>query len=603
MINTKGTIVSAWVKTCKSLYGDELTNKSLEHFCLDPDKIFTPTEDIEDKKAIGIVDYIGKNLGKSSFDIWREMGNSNVMTFSKDYPAFFRYKSLYAFLNAMYDIHMIVTKKIPGSKPPILNVEPIEKNKVAMSYKSPREMFGYFQGMLEGASKFYNEEIHIETVEKKDGYIKVNITFPKEVYFHKSYWWNKFLSFGFIKKLDVKIGLASLILIGIPYILMENFLSGKILLPATLALSFAVPYLVSRNLFSPEKSIFKTLKEIQNRDFSTETHISTGDFFEDINENLNSVKAIIKSDFIGYKGTTDELNVFADKFNEISTNMQYTSKEISNVVEQVAQGAVSQAEETENSAYLLNDSINSLNLVVNKESKGKEDLEKAVDMLNEGYGNLQNTSKSLNNILEQFSIVKENGLNLQNRAKDVNKIVETVSAISDKTNLLALNASIEASRAGEYGQGFTVVAMEIRKLAESSKIAVKNINQNLESLIEEIDSFVSQIGEQFSILQEENISLSKVAKDNYETVLSIKNVSSLLIELVNDLSKETGDMNKISSNIESLAAIAEENSASSEEVSANVTSYTEEIKKMIGNINEFKKASEEFNQELEKYIM
>lgn len=270
-------------------------------------------------------------------------------------------------------------------------------------------------------------------------------------------------------------------------------------------------------------------------------------------------------------------------------------------MEQVAEGAVNQADETENSAYLLNESIDSLNNVVDKENKGKEDLETTVERINNGYEDLKNTSNKLSNILNQFSLLKKSGLKLQSRARDVNNIVETVEEISDKTNLLALNASIEASRAGEYGQGFTVVAMEIRELAKNSKAAVKSINNNLETFIEEIHELVEEIEDQYSILEKENETLSNIASEDYVTVLSIKSVSDLIIELISELNNESKSLNQISSNIESLAAIAEENSASSEEVSANIITYTEEIEKMTKNISEFKKVSKQFGKELEKY--
>ena len=107
----KGTIVSAWVKTCRTLYGDKLTNEALEYYNLSPNKIFMPTEEIEDRVARGILDYIADKLKKTSDEVWRTMGNNNVLTYSKDYPAFFRYKNLYSFLSAMYDIHVVVTKR------------------------------------------------------------------------------------------------------------------------------------------------------------------------------------------------------------------------------------------------------------------------------------------------------------------------------------------------------------------------------------------------------------------------------------------------------------------------------------------------------------
>jgi methyl-accepting chemotaxis protein len=283
--------------------------------------------------------------------------------------------------------------------------------------------------------------------------------------------------------------------------------------------------------------------------------------------------------------------------------MAYTSTEITNVVEQVANGAINQADETEQVAYQLNSSVISLNEVVRKENLGKDDLEVAVSQINQGFEDLRSTSDSLNNVLGQFSQVQIKGQDLQNRANEVRNIVETVEKIAEQTNLLALNASIEASRAGEFGQGFTVVAMEIRKLAEGSKEAVQTINANLESFVKDIDGFVGDISNQFNVLEKENVKLNQVAEENHSSVNSIAKVADLIIELIDELTKETNNINTIFHGIESLAAIAEENSASSQEVSANVQTYTEEIRRMTESIHEFKKVSMDFSKDLERYIV
>ena len=167
---------------------------------------------------------------------------------------------------------------------------------------------------------------------------------------------------------------------------------------------------------------------------------------------------------------------------------------------------------------------------------------------------------------------------------------------------MALNASIEAARVGEFGKGFAVVASEIRKLGEFTR-SCQTINEILEAFIDEIDGFVEDIGNQYNILEAENIKLNEVSNDSQESANSITNVTDLIIELTNELSKETNYITTISSSIESLAAIAEENSASSQEVSAFVQDYTQEISKMIDNIQEFKKVSVEFGKDLERYTV
>lgn len=599
----KGTIVSAWVQTCRRLYGDDITNEALEENNINKKKIFTPTENIDDKNARGIITSIAKKLKKSSDDIWMDMGIDNVKTYSKIYPGFFKYKNLYSFLNAMFDIHVVVTQRIPGANPPILGIEPVDSFTAHMTYSSSRGMFPYFHGMLQGSARYFEEDIEVDVLEKTKDFTKIAIKFPEEIYLERNYRLNNFLSLGFIKNMEGKIALSSLLLVGIPGAILSKVLDPIIYIPTILALSITIPLIVSKLLFRPIKDIKTSLDSVISKNLSLEEGMKTNDFLEDLNEKINLIKKEIKKDFVGFKGTTDELNEFTNKFDLISSNMSATSTDIEDVVNQVSEGAISQADETENAAYKLHESVVSLNNVVDREMQGKNDLENAVSQINQGFEDLKNTSSSLNSVLDGFSKVQNKGEDLKNRLDEVKSIVNTVEAIADQTNLLALNASIEASRAGEAGRGFTVVATEIRKLAEGSKLAVKTINDNLQSFIESISEFVGDVNNQYTTLESENQKLEKVALENRSAITSISQVSSLIVQLTEELTKETDTINNMTEIIESLAAIAEENSASSQEVSANVQSYGEEIRKMTENIHEFKKISLEFSKDLEKYTI
>ena len=295
------------------------------------------------------------------------------------------------------------------------------------------------------------------------------------------------------------------------------------------------------------------------------------------------------------------MDTFAENINIISHSMNTTSEEISGVVEQMANTSCSQAENTENAVLILNDNIRSLKEIVKNENDNKDELEKAIKKINNSYESVDSTSKNILGTLEKFQEVKDNGIRLETKAHDITNIVSIVSQISEQTNLLALNASIEAARAGEQGRGFAVVADEVRKLAEQSKSAVEEINSNLIEFVKDINILVDKIGDQYDILQNETKGLEDVRDISYEATMSVRTVSTSMINTINDLDREAKSISNIYETIESLAAIAEENSASSEEVSASVESYTNEIKKLTFSIFEFKKISSSFKDELKRY--
>lgn len=596
----KGTVVSTWIKTCRKLRGDKVVDEALTNSGIDKDKVFSPLEDVDDNVVKNIMEYIARNENMSTGDLWRKIGQENITTFSEDYPAFFEHDNLYNFFDAMYEVHMIVAKRIPGAHPPILKIRPISSREAIFSYNSKRGMFDYFFGLIDGSSKYFNEKIQISEMSRTSDSVELKLTFEKDIYKNKNYILNKFMSFGFIKNINVKIALLSVIIF-IVLDLCAALIAKDIPEFVRIIFAFASTITASSLLNKPLKVIVKDFEKIKTHNYVENGEIHTNDIYETMYENLNGYKDSVKGDFVGFKGLTDEMNTFSDNLTTISEKMSGTSEGISGVVEQVASAATTQAEDTEHTVEILNDNVESIKNVVNNEKDNKDQLENAVLSIENTFGNVKETADKLSLILNKFEEVKNTGAEIQQKVEGISEIVSLVSSISSQTNLLALNAAIEAQRAGEAGRGFSVVADEVRKLSEQTKDAVDSINVSLTEFIKDIEKLIEGVSDQFDTLKDENKRLNSAVNESSTSNERIRVVTKNMIKTSEKLTEEVESFSQVFEKIESLAAIAEENSASSEEVSADVNTYTEELKKLTGSIMDFKKLTEEFKNDLDIY--
>lgn len=596
----KGTVVSTWIKTCRKLRGDKVVDEALANSGIDKDKVFSPLEDVDDNVVKNIIGYIARNENMSTGDLWRKIGQENITTFSEDYPAFFEHDNLYNFFDAMYEVHIIIAKRIPGAHPPILKIRPISSREAIFSYNSKRGMFDYFFGLIDGSSKYFNEKIQISEMSRTSDSVELKLTFEKDIYKNKNYMLNKFMSFGFIKNINVKIALLSVIIF-IVLDLCAALIAKDIPEFVRIIFAFVSTVTASNLLNKPLKVIVKDFEKIKTHNYVENGEIHTNDIYETLYENLNGYRDSVKADFVGFKGLTDEMNTFSDNLTAISEKMSGTSEGISGVVEQVASAATTQAEDTEHTVEILNDNVESIKNVVNNEKDNKDQLENAVLSIENTFGNVKETADKLSLILNKFEEVKNTGAEIQQKVEGISEIVSLVSSISSQTNLLALNAAIEAQRAGEAGRGFSVVADEVRKLSEQTKDAVDSINVSLTEFIKDIEKLIEGVSDQFDTLKDENKRLNSAVNESSTSNERIRVVTKNMIKTSEKLTEEVESISQVFEKIESLAAIAEENSASSEEVSADVNSYTEELKKLTGSIMDFKKLTEEFKNDIDIY--
>ncbi|BCK00354.1 methyl-accepting chemotaxis protein [Anaerocolumna chitinilytica] len=596
----KGTVVSSWVESCRKLYGNEVVNNALKNYNLSNEHIFTPFEDVEDRVARGIVDHIGNQMGKTTKEIWNTMGEENIKTFSKLYPGFFRHDSAYQFLKSMNDVHVIVMKRFRGAKPPILDVVPISSHEILFTYRSKRGMVDYLIGLTYGAIKHFNEKADIGIIYQKEEETQLKLTFEKEIQSTKKYRINKLLSFGFIKNTSVKESIVNTLAVAAASLILSQNITNTVILAAV---AFLFSFFSSSLLNRPKKMIMRELKYLSERKFVESITLKSGDEYEAYMDQINEIKRNIQKDFIGFNAIVDELYTFNKSVSEIAGTMKNTSDDITTVLDQVAEAAITQAEDTTKAITILDGSVQNVTNISNEGQTNKSQIEEAVTGIEESFVNVQATAAQITNVLYSFSEIKKESTDLKNNADAITQIVLMVASIAKQINLLALNASIEAARAGEAGKGFTVVAEEVRKLSEETNQAVKQINDSLTNFAASIGVVVEGIDTGYSVLENENTKLTEAVMKSSQMNQNLKVVSEYLIKNSAELKSEADNITVLFDGIQNLAAIAEENSASTQEANSNVTVYVEQIKKLTEQISVFDTMIKNFQEDLSNYII
>jgi methyl-accepting chemotaxis protein len=331
---------------------------------------------------------------------------------------------------------------------------------------------------------------------------------------------------------------------------------------AATLLGIVMSVIISRTITAPVQKIMDSVKKFSNGDlgvhFPSEGRDELGVMGRELGKMTDNLRRIIVSvmeasgeisetsmDFTGMaRDTTSAVDAFRSDLDETGNNLTSlaaTGEEVNASVEEVAAGAQATAE------------------------KGTDIARKVDEAMKAGEGGMSSVRRAVSGIegvVENASSTAKSVQELGERTQQIQSFVSQIGGIADQTNLLALNAAIEAARAGEAGRGFAVVAEEVRKLAEESNMAAKNIANLAKTIMGDLEVVVNM-----------SLGNAKASEDAKKLSSDTESIIASMISYLKEIASATQD----------LAAVSEEQAASSEEIAEAVQNISVKVNSAANN--------------------
>lgn len=300
----------------------------------------------------------------------------------------------------------------------------------------------------------------------------------------------------------------------------------------------------------------------------------------------------------GLKKKSSELLGMAGEMSGTSSSASGTIRNVETAIQEIAEGAGNQAAETESASERVIQIGNQIAKTKEKSSRLSDVAEQINNSSEEALETLQllvGINEQAKNAVEE---INKQTLNTNESVQKIRDAAQLITSIAEETNLLSLNASIEAARAGDQGSGFAVVAGQIKKLAEQSNDSAKYIDKIIEALLEESSRAVQVMDEVKNIMKTQSEHLSGT-KDRFgEVGHSVEVTQREIMDIDSMISHMDEERTGVVDIVQSLTAIAEENAASTQESLAS----TEMVNGMIKEVADVAKELAELANAIEADI-
>lgn len=369
---------------------------------------------------------------------------------------------------------------------------------------------------------------------------------------------------------------------------------------ALILLSILISIIVSRKISNPIVHVTNHLEKLADGDLRGENFVvnnqdEVGRLVQALNTMVGNLRQLIGK-------TTETTSQVAAASEELSASAEQTSRateQIASTIQQVATGTENQVRSTGETSLTVNElSIGVQQIATNSQSVANTATE-ALHKAGEGNESIQTAIKQMNSINVTVTGLGQVITNLGKRSKEIGEIIQVITGISEQTNLLALNAAIEAARAGEQGKGFAVVADEVRKLAEQSSMSAQQISQLISAIQSETNKAVTSMEQAtreviagIQVVELAGISFEHIQHSVNDVAGQIQEVSSA-VQLMSAGTEQMVDSVKLitemtemtSAGTQEVSAATEEQLASMEEIthsSASLSKMAEELQEVVG---------------------